>query len=170
MRLSQTVQPLPPKASPRHHGLPVLHIEPAPPSPSPQPTGMRGGSPPRRPISSALLELDRLFAATAVSLQPPSPLHQHRHHPLPLYRDHPAALAAPAARSGDLSPLRKDAEASPVAAALAAAAAPAAAASAPILASPGSRLLHLIEDTREQIAQLKAVLAASRALSQSPVR
>ncbi len=173
LRLCQTVQQ-PQLASPRadppvlHLGLAPLPQHPLPPR-SPSAAAGAGAAAADSPqlISSALQRLDRLFAATATSLAlappppPPPP-------PLPpraaLYRDPPLHPPLPALAAGggggggaageglgaaDLPPLPPCSEPRLPA----------------VLAVPGSRLMHLIQDTREQIAQLKAILAASRANS-----
>ena len=155
LRLCQTVQdpPLPPPRRPAQTG--VLHVQPvalAPLPSTPLPSTPLPSAPlplplPPRPLSAALQELDRLFSVTAASLQPSPPRAR------PLYRPSSASparggAASPPPASSDLTPLQPD-QREPL---------------APLpVASPGSRLVGLIQDTREQIAQLKAVLAASRA-------
>ena len=162
LRLCQTVQPQPQPPSPRadppvlHLGLAPLPQHPLPPRSSSSPSAAAGAavdSP--QLISSALQRLDRLFATTATSLLAPPP-------PPPppraaLYRDPP--LHSPLAAGGG-------GEAAGEGLCAAADLPPLPPCSEPLqLAPPGSRLMHLIHDTREQIAQLKAILAASRANS-----
>jgi hypothetical protein len=155
LRLCQEVLPRAPQPPPTPER--ILRVQPAA-LPAAPPAG-----PPARPISASLEELDRIFEATASSLRaPPPPLP-----PLPttlwpalpqrpLYRPAVASPAPeplePSLRFASQQLADDAADIAPSAAAVPAVCAP----------SPGSRLSGLIHDTRLQIAELRAILAAAR--------